>query len=57
MQHDVRFTRETRDLPPVDGWRRIEPTGYAHTSCSCGLDTGRVPDTEATSTARTHTAA
>lgn len=54
VQHTVRVAVQTRDLPPVDGWRAVERTGQARTTCPCGLDTGLVPTTEAITTARTH---
>lgn len=38
--HDVRITRETKDLPPEDGWACLELTGYASLECTCGHKDG-----------------
>ncbi|MEV6450931.1 hypothetical protein AB0M75_06450 [Streptomyces anulatus] len=34
--HDVRIIAELRELPPEDGWKCWERTGYARLECSCG---------------------
>lgn len=53
-QHAVAIASQLRDLPPLDGWRVVERTGQARTTCTCGLDTGLVPAAEAVTTARAH---
>jgi hypothetical protein len=54
MEHKPNVQAETRDLPPVDGWRRVEHTGRARATCPCGLDTQYIPTTQATAAARSH---
>lgn len=34
--HDVRITPQLREVPPEDGWKRWETTGFARLACSCG---------------------
>ncbi|MFJ9573583.1 hypothetical protein [Streptomyces bacillaris] len=54
MEHQPSVQAETRDLPPVDGWRRVERTGRARATCPCGLDTGMVPTSDAWGKATEH---
>jgi len=54
MKHNMRCQVETRDLPPEDGWRVIERTGQARTTCPCGLDTGLIATAEAALIWRDH---
>lgn len=53
-QHAFSVQAETRELPPVNGWREVEATGQARATCTCGLDTGFIPVPDAWTTARTH---
>lgn len=57
MQHSPSLARDLRDLPPIDGWAAFEPAGTATVTCSCGLDTGRIPEREAFAIDREHRAA
>lgn len=37
--HRPTIEAEVRELAPVDGWRRYEPTGRRRALCSCGVRT------------------
>ncbi len=52
--HHTQLITELRELPPEDGWLRAEGTGRACLVCTCGLNTGWIPKTDASSQARTH---
>ena len=54
MIHRPILIAEIRDLPPADGWACYEGTGRATVVCSCGLNTGWIPRSEASATARAH---
>jgi len=53
-QHNPHVEAETRELPPIDGWVRVEHTGRARATCPCGLDTGFIPTQEAWDIAASH---
>lgn len=53
-QHPFNVQAQTRELPPVNGWRSHEATGQSRATCPCGLDTGYIPTADAWATARTH---
>ncbi|MET9583646.1 hypothetical protein ABZY10_11100 [Streptomyces sp. NPDC006539] len=57
MQHSTSLTRDLRELPPIDSWAAFEPAGTATVACSCGLDTGHIPEGEAFAIDREHRAA
>lgn len=54
MIHKPRTVAEIRDLPPENGWARVESTGRACTVCCCGLNTGFIDKPEARHIARQH---
>ncbi|MEV4858937.1 hypothetical protein [Streptomyces ossamyceticus] len=54
MMHDPTLVVEIRELLPEDGWARYEDTGRATVACSCGLNTGWIPKTEAARIAQDH---
>ncbi|MEV5131034.1 hypothetical protein AB0K87_11075 [Streptomyces sp. NPDC053705] len=53
-KHAFNVQAETRELLPVNGWRRYEATGKSCATCPCGLNTGYIPTADAWATARTH---
>lgn len=48
----VKHIREVAPTP--DGWRQIEDTGQACTTCTCGATTGFIPTPEAAAIYREH---
>ncbi|MFC8201289.1 hypothetical protein ACFUTV_38720 [Streptomyces sp. NPDC057298] len=45
--HTVTITRQTKTMPPQDGWACHEMTGHGWASCPCGFVTGLVGKTDA----------
>lgn len=57
QQHSVSFERDTYEfLDPIGQWVERRPTGYATTTCACGLNTGTVPDAVAEQALTDHAA-
>lgn len=55
MKHEITFHKDIRGLPPTDdGWRQIEPAGTCTITCSCGYDSGTIPNSDIARTASEH---
>jgi len=55
VKHEIDVRRDTRELPPTeDGWKQFEPAGTCTVTCSCGYDSGTIPDRDVARTASDH---
>lgn len=52
--HEVTTDRDTFEIVTADGVVERHPTGVTVVTCSCGLDTGPLPDAEAFRVAAEH---
>ncbi|MER7963595.1 hypothetical protein [Streptomyces ardesiacus] len=50
----AQFVGEIRQLPPVEGWARYEPTGRACVTCPCGYNSGFIAREDAIQAYKEH---